>query len=146
MAVVCGVYGYQITRSFEVFDLTIEPRTTQYQQAKEWALDSDCYNLTAVIKADSASDDLLFNLAGLLSFIEHLDVLLAGPVPATGADPFQQFPERVATKRHRGGGAIIGDDTVLETRERRLLPRDSPRWPTRVFATAEIQHSTLQMC
>lgn len=115
MNVVCGIYGYQITHPIDLPNLRIEPRTSDYQQAKLWASDLDSYQLTAVLKGTSISDDLLFNLEAILSFVEHLDVLISSPVEQTEDDPFAQFSPSITThRRSNGGGAVIVQDTFFQ--------------------------------
>jgi hypothetical protein len=112
--VVCGIYGYQITRPIELPGLRIEPRTSDHQQAERWARDLDSYQLTAVLKGTSISDDLLFNLEAVLSFVEHLEVLVSSPEEQTKDDPFAQFhPSITMHRRSNGGGAVIRIDTSL---------------------------------
>lgn len=116
MNVVCGIYGYQITRPIDLPGLRIEPRTSDHQQAKLWSRDLDSYQLTAVLKGTSISDDLLFNLEAVLSFVEHLDVLISSPEEQINDNPFAQFSPSITThRRNNGGGAIIGEDTVFRT-------------------------------
>ena len=94
--------------------MRIQPRTAQHQEAKRLARDLDVYHLTAVLVADSAADENLFNLEGALSFIEHLDVLVTPPVPQTGTDPFSLVPKSIRLHhRNSGGGAVIGEDTFF---------------------------------
>lgn len=113
MNVICGIYGFQITYPIDISGLRIEPRANDYQQAKRWARNLDAYQLTAVLKGISISDDLLFNLEAILSFIEHLDVLVTSPVEQIKDDPFSQFSPSITThRRNNGGGAIIGEDTL----------------------------------
>lgn len=112
MNVVCGIYGYQITRPIVLGDVRIEPRTTNYQQAKEWASDLKSYHLTAVLVGTSISENFLFNLEAVLSFVEHLDVLITSPTSLKNDDPFTLFPPIITSHlRKNGGGAIIGQDT-----------------------------------
>ena len=116
MNVICAIYGYQITRPIDLPGLRIDPRTGDYQLAKQWARDLDAYQLTAILKGSSISDDLIFNLEAVLSFVEHLDVLISSPVELTEADPFAQFPPSITThRRNSGGGAIIGEDTFFHS-------------------------------
>lgn len=116
MNVVCGIYGYQITRPIDLPGIRIEPRTSDHQQANLWARDLDSYQLTAVLKGTSISDDLLFNLEAVLSFVEHLDVLVSSPVEQTSDDLFAQFSPSIMThRRNNGGGAVIGVDTFFPT-------------------------------
>lgn len=115
MNVVCGIYGYQITHPIDLPDLRIEPRTSDHQQAKQWARDLDSYQLTAVLRGTSISGDLLFDLEAVLSFIEHLDVLISSPIKQTEDDPFAQFPQSITThRRNNGGGATIGEDAFFK--------------------------------
>lgn len=116
MALGCGVYGFQITRPIELQGLRIEPRTTDCQQAALWAKDLDSYQLTGVIVADSISDERLFNLEAILSFIEHLDVLITSPVELVGNDHSSQFLPTITThRRNAGGGAVLADDALFPT-------------------------------
>ncbi len=116
MNVVCGIYGYQITHPIDLPGLRIEPRTSDYQQAKRWARDLDSYQLTAVLKGTSISDDLLFNLEAVLSFVERLDVLISSPVEQTTDDAFTQFSLTItAHRRSTGGGAVIAEDTFFRS-------------------------------
>ena len=114
MSLVCGVYGYQITRPIVLSGLRIEPRTSDFHQAQEWARDLDAYHMTSVIVADSISDERLFDLEAILSFVEHLDVLITAPVELTKEDPFAHLTQVLKThRRNNGGGAVIGDDTFF---------------------------------
>lgn len=116
MNVVCGIYGYQITRPIDLPGLRIEPRTNDHQQAEGWARDIGNYQLTAVLKGTSISDDLLFNLEAILSFVERLDVLITSPEEQISDDPFAQFsPSITLHRRSNGGGRVIGVDTVFPT-------------------------------
>lgn len=106
--VVCGIYGYHITRPIDLPGLRIEPRTDEYMQAKLWARNPNSYQLTAILKGTSISNDLLYNLEAILSFVEHLDVLITLPVKKTEEDPFALFPPIIpAHQRGDGGGAVI---------------------------------------
>jgi hypothetical protein len=114
--VVCGIYGYQITRPIDLPGLRIEPRTNDHLQAEVWARSPDNYQLTAVLMATSISDDLLFNLEGILSFVEHRDVLITSPEKQTNDDPFAQFSPSITMHRiNNGGGQAIVVDTVFPT-------------------------------
>lgn len=114
MNIICGIYGYQITHSIELPGLKIEPRTTNHQKASKWARDQDCYHLTAVLIGTVISDDLLFNLEAILSFVEHLDVLISSPKKQIDDDLFSNFTQSITThRRSNGGGAVIGEDTFF---------------------------------
>ena len=116
MNVVCGIYGYQITRPIDLPGLRIEPRSSDHNQTKQWARDLDVYQLTAVLKGTSITDDFLFNLEAVLSFVEHLNVLISSPEEQTNDDPFAQFSPSIRMhRRYNGGGEIIGEDTFYQT-------------------------------
>lgn len=116
MTVVCGIYGYQITRPIDLLGLRIEPRTSDYQECKRLASDLNSYHLTAVLKGNSISDDLLFNLEAVLSFVEHLDVLISSPEEQVNDDVFAQIPQKITThKRKSGGGPAIIEDSFVPT-------------------------------
>jgi hypothetical protein len=114
MTVWCGVYGYQITRPIVLPSLSIQPRTSDHIEAQRWAHDIEKYQLVAVVKANSVSEDRLFKLEAILSFIEHMDVIITPPVESREDDPFKHFDASMtAHQRHRGGGAVIGDDSFF---------------------------------
>lgn len=114
MSLVCGIYGYEITRPFEAYGLQFVPRIAALQDARVIARDLDRYNLTAVVIADAFPGDLLFRLEAVLSFIEHLDVIVTEPAPLIASDYFSQFPSVMRTsRRHNGGGAILSQDTFF---------------------------------
>ena len=114
MAFFCGVYGYEITREFTVCGLRLVPRHTSFQDAQEAARDLNRYNLTATIIADELPQELLFRLEAVLSFVEHLDVLVTEPELLTSSDQLTQLPSVLLTaKRHNGGGAMICSDTLF---------------------------------
>lgn len=134
MTIICGIYGYQITRPIDLPGLRIEPRTRDYQQAKQWASDLNTYQLTAVLKGASISDDLLFNLEAVLSFVEHLDVLISSPIELTETDPFAQLAPSITThRRNSGGGAIIGEDTFFHSSRSMFVSQALDRLQDRAF-------------
>jgi hypothetical protein len=114
MSLVCGIYGYEITRPFSACGMRFVPRHTSYQEARDAARNLERYNLTAVVVADEFAGDHLFRLEAVLSFIEHLDVIVTKPEPLTATDGHDQFPQVLSTtRRHNGGGAMIGSDTFF---------------------------------
>jgi len=114
VSIVCGIYGYSITRPIDLGDLVIEPRTAEYQLAKKWARDLDAYQLTAILKGPTITETDLFNLEGVLSFVEHLDVVISSPIEMIEDNPFAQFSEQIKThKRNSGGGAVIVEDSFF---------------------------------
>jgi len=112
---VCGIYGFEITRPFEVCGMQFVPLTNSFREAQDFARGLDQYNLTAVVIAEDFPRDILFRLEAVLSFIEHLDVIVTDPLPLVLAQPHDQFQKVLTTsRRHNGGGAIIGSDTFFQ--------------------------------
>ncbi len=114
MNIVCGVYGYEITKIINLSLIRLEPRTENYKQAKEWARDEKKYHLTGVLVCEDISDELIFNIEAILSFIEHMDVLISSPKKIESGDIFSSFTDTIIThRRSNGGGAVIGEDTFF---------------------------------
>lgn len=110
----CGVYGYDITKEIALPGLRIAPIDDDYRRVKERARDPDEFHLTGIAFLEEPDAERLFDLEAVLSFIEHLDVLVTAPFPCGDADPTGKFPVRLAThKRHNGGGAMLMADTFL---------------------------------
>lgn len=87
------------------------PRLTSFQEARAASRDLSQYNLTAVVIARNFPDDLLFKLEAVLSFIEHMDVIVTSSVLIDTPSPFDQFPMHIRTpRRHNSGAAIVGSD------------------------------------
>lgn len=130
----CGIYGYQITRPIDLPGLRIEPRTNDYQQAKQWAKDINSYQLTAVLRGTSISDDLLFDLEAVLSFVERLDVLITSPKELAEGNPFAQFAPSITThRRNSGGGHVIGEDAFFQTSRSLFVPKALDRLQNQEF-------------
>lgn len=116
MTVICGIYGFEITNPIDLPGLRIEPRTNDSKQATQWARDLGSYQLTAVLMGASISNDVLFDLEAILSFVERLDVLVSAPIDQVEDDPFAHFSTSITTHpRDNGGGAVIAEDTVFRT-------------------------------
>jgi hypothetical protein len=114
MSLVCGIYGYEVTRPFEIDGLKFLPLVSDLHEAKKLARDLDRSNLTGVVIADEFPGDLLFCLEAVLSFIEHLDVVVTEPVRIVGSDHFANFaPVAQAPRRSNGGGAVLRSDAVF---------------------------------
>jgi hypothetical protein len=114
MTYLCGIYGYQITKKIEIEGFKIVPLTEDLGKAKLLARDEHSYNLTAILEGDELlSDNFLFNLEAVLSFIEHIDVLITSPIESTSENLFSQFNQKIAHHRKNGSGAVIGEDTVF---------------------------------
>ena len=114
MRKVCGIYGYHITQPLEFPSFVIIPRTTNHNKAQKWARDLVSYNLTAVLEVRETSLHELFYLEAILSFIEHLDVLITPPIDETSSDLFSNFTECITTHpRTNGGGEVICQDVLF---------------------------------
>lgn len=55
MGLMCGIYGYSITRPTVLGERRIEPRTNELQQAKSWVRDLESDQLTAIISGPTIS-------------------------------------------------------------------------------------------
>ncbi|WP_334188928.1 hypothetical protein [Noviherbaspirillum sp.] len=114
MTAFCGIYGYEITRPLVGPGFRIEPRTTDYQQSSLWAREESAYHLTAVLSGPSVTDDFLFDLEAVLSFIEHLDVIVTSPRSVETEDVFSAFEPIITThRRSSGGGAALPSDVFF---------------------------------
>lgn len=116
MTYVAGLYGIQITRPIKVRGLTFEPITNDHRKAEKLARDLDVYHLTAMVSGESLDPELCFKLEAVLSFIEHLDVLISTPIqrPPMSESATAVFPKSLATqRRNNGGGAVVGVDTFF---------------------------------
>jgi len=83
-------------------------------EAHEKARDKSKYHLTAVIVGDRIDDLLAFRLEAILSFIEHLDVIVTDPIEVGASNPFEAFPSTLPTHgRHDGGGATLMEDMFI---------------------------------
>lgn len=72
------------------------------------------YNLTAVVVGASLPPETAFQLEAILSFIEHLDVVVTEPIALNERDPFASFPDTLpAHRRHDGGGATLMADVFF---------------------------------
>lgn len=90
------------------------PLMESFREARDSARALDQYNLTGVVIAQDFPGDLLFRLEAVLSFVEHLEVIVTEPIPIELTQPQDQFPKVLRTsRRHNAGGAIIGSDTFF---------------------------------
>ena len=112
MPFISGIYGYEITKPIEIDDMIIFPRSAHYSEVTEWARDLDTYNLTGVVRIEKFSQKRLLDLEAVLSFIEHLDVIVTRPFELrSNGDLFNQFPIKLnGHVRYNGGGCVILSD------------------------------------
>lgn len=114
MTSACAIYGYEFTREFTYQGMRFLPRYTWVTDANEKARDLTRYHLTGVVVLDKYDDHQISCLEAVLSFIEHLDVLISDPLPLTDSDVFAPFPAVARTaKRHNGGGAVLHQDAFF---------------------------------
>ena len=122
MSKLCGIYGYHITQPIDFPGFVITPRTTDHEKAQEWARDLSSYNLTAVLEVRNTSLNELFYLEAILSFIEHLDVLITHPIENTSSDLFSNFTECITTHpRTDGGGEVICKNVLFPASRRTFI-------------------------
>lgn len=112
-----GVYGYEINRKVELDDILIHSVHQDFKTVKELARDTKNYYLTGIIEYKSESTDIsLFDLEGILAFIDRLDVIItnknefASLKSAKARTPKKLF----LTGRQNGGGKLIQSDTFFE--------------------------------
>lgn len=114
MQFICAIYGYEFTKSFEWNGFRFIPYFSSVNEAHQAARDLDRYNLTGVVVMDLYDAERLFQLEAVLSFIEHLDVLITDPVNAKSKDYFAKLPLVVrTTRRHNGGGSVLHRDAFF---------------------------------
>lgn len=112
MQYICGIYGFAITKPFELSNAKIEPVGISSQESHDRARDELAYRLTATIRAESFKPLFLFNLEAVLSFVERLDVLVTQPIPLGNSESCHTFPETALHRSRRsGGGATLPEDT-----------------------------------
>lgn len=147
MSIVCGIYGYLITRPIVLGNLQIEPRTNNYNQAREWARNSELYELTAILKASTIAGDDLFNLEAVLSFVEQLDVVISSPIDLKDENPFELFPKKIAThKRNNGVGPAIGEDSFFPTSRAEFISKAYTLLQDKNFCEKTQFHTLLFKC
>lgn len=127
-----GIYGFQITKPVEVVGLKITPISTEHTKAKLLARDESKYNLTAIVEGGSLSNEDVFLIEGILSFIERLDVKLARPFD--GSNSVEALaPVLLIQKRLSGGGSVIGEDTFFPDSRKEFIERCFTKLKDRSF-------------
>lgn len=116
MRLLAAIYGFEITRPISFGTCRIEPITNSYEKARTLARDLEAYHLTATLLGDTLPEDERFRLEGVLSFIEHLDVIVFPASQLIGdAEPVASKLPAILRRQRRnsGGGAVIGEDTFF---------------------------------
>lgn len=130
----CGVYGYNITREIDLPGLRIVPTDDDYIRVKDAARDLNEFRLTAIAYLDQANDGFVFELEAVLSFIEHLEVLVTSPVLCGESDLTDQFPASIAAhKRHNGGGAMLMADAFFPESRKDFIAKALDRLGDQTF-------------
>lgn len=117
-----ALYGYEFTRPFAAAGLIFRPVQSDYSAAKNSARNLKAHEITGTVSGPQLTPIDLFQLEGVLSFIEHLEVLVSDPEDAQDAadHPARYFETSLATRaRHSGGGAVLGSDAFNPWRESR---------------------------
>ncbi|HEY5849895.1 MAG TPA: hypothetical protein VIT62_03895 [Lysobacter sp.] len=117
-----AIYGFEFTRSFSAAGLHFRPLAPEHSIARKLARNLAEHHATGTVSGDRLPRETLFDLEGVLSFIEHLDVILSEPEDAGDAatNPHAYFELALTTRwRNNGGGAIIGPDAFSPWRESR---------------------------
>lgn len=130
----CGVYGYNITREIDLPGLRIVPTDSDYRRVKDAARDLSEFRLTGVAYIDQPNNEFVFELEAVLSFIEHLEVLVISPVLCGELNITEQFPESIAAhKRHNGGGAVLMADAFLPESRKNFIANALDRLSDQAF-------------
>ena len=117
-----ALYGFEFTRPFSAAGLSFRPLEPLHDEAKALARNLNAHKLTGTVSAPKLTPETRFHLEAVLSFIEHLEVLVSDPAGEDDApeNPERYFePEIVLRPRHSGGGALFGSDAFNPWRESR---------------------------
>jgi len=90
-----------------------QPLESGYQQARALARDTRRHHLTGTVSADRLSAQQLFDLSAVLSFVEHLDVVVSEAIddPEAQSQPERHFDLALEPRsRLQGGGNVIASD------------------------------------
>lgn len=124
MTCIAGIYGFQISRPMRIGDLTFQPVSLDHQESKQLARDLDAYHLTATVTGESLDEDMHFKLEAILSFIEHLEVLITLPIKSDDGNEntTEPFAKTLRTqRRNNGGGAVIAVDTFFPQSRQKFI-------------------------
>lgn len=117
-----ALYGFEFTKPFTAGGMTFSPVERQQTAANELARNLNELKMTGTVSADELPSKRVFQLEGVLSFIEHLEVLVSKPISGSLAKekPHEHFQARITTPaRHQGGGAMLGPDALNPWRDSR---------------------------
>ena len=117
-----ALYGFEFTRCFSAAGLLFQPVESSHAAAKKLARNLRAHEITGTVSGPQISREMIFQLEGVLSFIEHLDVLVSEPESAEDAaeNPDRYFESTLTMRpRNNGGGAVLGSDAFNPWRESR---------------------------
>jgi len=117
-----ALYGFEFTRSFLAAGLSFRPIENDYTAVRKRARNQKAHEITGTVSGKKLTREMRFQLEGVLSFIEHLDVLVSDPESAVDAaeNPGLYFESSLIMRpRSSGGGAVIGSDAFNPWRESR---------------------------
>ncbi|MAR73479.1 MULTISPECIES: hypothetical protein [unclassified Halomonas] len=136
-----GIYGYEISKRAEFDDFNLIPLTDNYTTAKERASDLNSYHLTGFLEINGSNSldnkSLLFDLQGVLSFIDQKNVIITNElrVHESYNDLDEDYPRQLtALKRINGGGGVILGDTFSPTSRKNFI----------VMALAKLKESDIE--
>ena len=114
-----GIYGYEITKTAELKGFKLIPRSQNHREVKKLAADRDHYHLTGFLEIDENQilnqHTLIFDLQGILSFIDQKNVIITHPLRPHETDQTldQDYPLKITfIGRLNGIGSLILRDTV----------------------------------
>jgi hypothetical protein len=116
-----GIYGYEISKRFELKDLIIHPLHEDFKAVEDLAQSVENYFLTGIIEYKKESTAIsLFDLEGILAFIDRMDVII------TNKDEFSNLksaksniPNKLYLNgRQNGDGQLIASDNFFENNYR----------------------------
>ncbi|MCG2573284.1 hypothetical protein LVY74_06885 [Acinetobacter sp. ME22] len=115
-----GIYGYEITKIAELEGFKLIPRSQNDNEIRQLASDQNYYHLTGFLEIDENQipipnqRGLIFDLQGILSFIEQKNVIITHPLRPheTYQKLNQDYPLKITfLRRLNGGGSFILSDT-----------------------------------
>ena len=124
MRLLAAIYGYEITRPICINGLSIKPISEDPEVANRLARDLNAYRLTATVTGEALPEDLRLNLEGVLSFIEHLDVIMfpAWQFTEDGEPDVSHLPTTLGMqRRNSGGGTVVGRDVLFSTSREKFI-------------------------
>ncbi len=113
MTIFCGIYGYGITKEIALKGITLTPKYSSDHQIAQRHRDTKTHHLTALAQMDDYDPKILFDLEGILTFIEGLDVLICSPLDLKSFDGgvFSQFSNTINIRNRGSDGECIMMDS-----------------------------------